>query len=275
MIAIVGGLGAALAFAAATLLNARTSRIIGASSLLAWIMVVGLVALAPALLIGGAPDVDGPALRWLALAGLGNVAGLGLAYSGLRVGKVGIVAPIISTQGAIAALIAVAGGERIAAGVAVALAVIVAGVLLAGLTFERGGAPGAPLALAGAGAFGASLYATGRASAELPVEWALLPARALGVAVVFVPLAVTARLRLTRPAAPLVVASGLCEVGAFGLFALGSRHGIAVTAVLAAHFGAVAALAAYVLFGERLARSQVAGVALVVAGVTALTLLQA
>ena len=80
---------------------------------------------------------------------------------------------------------------------------------------------------------------------------------------------------LTRAALPLVVASGLCEVGGFASFALGSRHGIAVAAVLASQFAAVAAVSAYVLFHERLTRLQLAGAVAIVAGVAGLTALQA
>lgn len=38
---------------------------------------------------------------------------------------------------------------------------------------------------------------------------------------------------MTRPAVPLVVVAGLCEVLGFAAFAAGSRHGVAVAAVLA------------------------------------------
>ena len=72
---------------------------------------------------------------------------------------------------------------------------------------------------------------------------------------------------LTRAALPFVVASGLCEVGGFACYALGSRHGIAVAAVLASQFAAVAAVAAYLLFHERLTRLQLAGVIAILAGV--------
>ena len=102
-----------------------------------------------------------------------------------------------------------------------------------------------------------------------------VPARVLGVAAVTLPLVVTRRLVLTRAAVPFVVASGLCEVGGFACYALGSRHGIAVAAVLASQFAAVAAVAAYFLFHERLTRLQLAGVIAIPAGVAALTALQA
>ena len=92
------------------------------------------------------------------------------------------------------------------------------------------------------------------ASAELPIAWAVAPPRILGVLLVFIPLAATLRLQVTRPALPLVVIAGIAEVVGFALFAVGSRHGVAVAAVLASQFAAIAAVAAYFLFRERLTR---------------------
>jgi drug/metabolite transporter (DMT)-like permease len=95
------------------------------------------------------------------------------------------------------------------------------------------------------------------------------------VVAVTVPLALRSGLRMTRPALPLVAVAGVFEVLGFALFALGARHGIAVSAVLASQFAAIAAVAAYFLFGERLARVQLAGVALIVVGVGVLSALEA
>jgi drug/metabolite transporter (DMT)-like permease len=282
MYAILGGLGAAAVFATATLLSSRSTRMIGPPSVLAWVMLIGFAIVIPWAAVEGVPDgLDGPTVGWLAVAGVGNVLGLLLAYTGLRVGKVGVVAPIVSTQGAIAAVIAALAGEEIAAGVGVTLAVVALGILLASSSrdpADTGLAPTpivAAYALGAAVSFGFTLYATARASADLPVIWALVPARIAGVILFAVPLIVTARLRLTRSALPLVVAGGIAEIVGFALFALGSRHGIAVAAVLAAQFGAIAAVAAFLLFRERLARIQIAGVALIVAGISTLSVLQA
>jgi drug/metabolite transporter (DMT)-like permease len=283
MLAIVGGLGAALVFATVTLCNSRSSRMIGPTQLLSWVMLIGLAIVAPLVVLEGVPDdLDGESGAWLAVAGIGNVVGLLLAYAALRVGKVGIVAPVIATQGAVAAVLAVVAGESIGVGAGVTLAFIAVGVVLAGLAgddgeaAEREGGPHAMLyALGAAFAIGWSLYATARASIDLPVVWALLPSRVIGVAVVTVPLALRSGLRMTREALPLVLVAGVCEVLGFALFALGARHGIAVSAVLASQFAAVAAVAAYFLFGERLARVQLAGVTLIVAGVGVLSALEA
>src|SRR3989442_1073011 len=63
-------------------------------------------------------------------------------------------------------------------------------------------------ATGGALPFGASLYATGHVSGDLPIPWVVLPARLVGVAAVAVPLALTSRLRLTRASLPFVLLSG-------------------------------------------------------------------
>ena len=282
MIAILGGFGAAVIFATATLCSSRSSRMIGASSVLAWVMIIGSLIIVPAVIAEGRPaGLDRGSVGWLALAGAGNVLGLLLAYSGLRIGKVGLVAPIVSTEGAIAALLSVAAGENLAPSAGATLGVIAVGIVLAAVTRQgdddlaRDDRRAVVYAVGAAFAFGASLYATARVSADLPVVWALLPARIIGVVAIALPLVLSARLRLTRRALPLVVVSGLCEIAGFGLFALASRHGVAVSAVLASQFAAISAIIAYFLFRERLERIQIAGVAAIIAGVAALTVLQA
>ncbi len=158
------------------------------------------------------------------------------------------------------------------------LVLITIGVVLASIA--PGGGSGDPLraSLLAAGSalcFGVSLYATGRLGETLPLVWALVPARFVGVVAVLLPLAATRTLRISRGALPFVVASGLCEVGGAAAFVLGARHSIAVTSVLASQFAALAAVAAFVLFRERLTRVQLAGIAIIAAGVAALSALQA
>ncbi len=54
------------------------------------------------------------------------------------------------------------------------------------------------------------------------------------------------------------------------LSAWGATDSIAVVAVLGSQFAAIAAVLAFVLFGERLSRMQLIGVVLIVVGVTLL-----
>ena len=282
MVAVLGGLGAALAWATATLCATRATRLIGTPSVLAWVMLTGLAVTVPWAAVEGAPSLGGEALGLLLVAGFGNTIGLLFAYSGFKIGKVGIVAPIVSTEGAIAAVIAVVAGERLAPGTGPVLVVVAGGIVLAAMGRDSADADSAPRArraglfgLAAALSFGVSLYATGRLGSELPVAWAVLPPRIVGVLLIALPLAVTARLVLTREAAPLVLVAGVAEVVGFASFALGARHGIAVSAVLASQFAAVAEVAAYFVFGERLTRAQLVGVVAIASGVAVLSALQA
>jgi drug/metabolite transporter (DMT)-like permease len=282
VIAVLGGLGAALAWATATLCASRSSRLIGAFSVLAWVMVSGLVLNLGLIALHPRPTgIDGPALGWMAVAGAGNVVGLLLSYSALRRGKVGLVAPITSTEGAVAAVVAVAAGEPLGVSSGLLLAVVAAGVALAAAAPERRPVPGEQksaavlFAVGAAVSFGLGLYATGHLSSTLALGWTLLPPRLTGVVLVTVPLAVTGRLRLTRGSLPLVLVGGAAEVVGFASYASGARHDIAVAAVLASQFAAIAAVVAFVLFRERLTRLQVSGVTIVLAGVAVLSAVRA
>jgi len=109
----------------------------------------------------------------------------------------------------------------------------------------------------------------------VPLVWAVLPPRVVGVVAAAIPLVLSKRIRLTHRAATLVVASGLAEVGGYFAFAFGSRHGIAVTAVLGSQFAVLSAPAAFLLFGEKLGRLRTLGVVVTAVGVAVLSALQA
>ena len=280
MTAIFGGVGAACSWAVAMLCSARAARALGASLTLAWVMTIGLVVTIPfALLTGVVPH--GHAAWWLLVAATGNVSGLLLEYQAVRAGKVGVVAAIVSTEGAFAATIAAVSGESLTLATALVLAAIAVGIVLASLTDdEPAQAPDVRstpllLALGAAACFAVGLFAAGHVSGDVPVAWVILPGRLLGVAIVGIPLAARGRLRLDRAIAPFVTATALAEVVGIACFALGARDAIGVTSVLASQFAALAAVGAFFLFGERLRRIQIAGVAVIVAGVSALAVLRA
>jgi drug/metabolite transporter (DMT)-like permease len=283
VLAILGGLGAAAAWALSTLCSSRSSRLIEPASVTAWVMLVGLLISGPAAAIQGVPSgLGGSSGEWLLLSGTGNVAGLVLAYSAMRIGQVALVAPLVSTEGAIAALIALLAGESVSPAVGGTLAVIVGGICLASVPGDdlsdahRARHPEAALlAMLAAVLFGVSLYATARAGSTLPSSWVVLSARLIGTVALALPLAALGRLHLSRRVIPFLIASGVCEVLGFYSFTSGSRHGIAVAAVLSSQFAALAAVAAYVLFKERLSRIQLLGVCTVLVGVALLSALRA
>lgn len=281
MIAILGGLAAAAMWAASSLCTSRSTRMLPPVVVLGWVLLIGVLISAPFALAGGVPEGMGSEhVGWLLAVTLGNTTGLLLAYSSLRFGKVGVVAPITSAQGAAAAVIAIAAGEQLAAGAGIALGAIVIGVALSSMARvpdedgDRREGLAVSFAIAAAGFFGVGLYAMGRLSEDLPAAWVIFPTRMLAVLALTVPLALMGRLRMTREALPLVVASGVLEVLGLVAYNIGAREGIAVAAVLSSQFAAMAAVAAYFLFRERLARVQVAGVVVIAVGVAVLTGLQ-
>jgi uncharacterized membrane protein len=250
-------------------------------------MTVGFVAaLGPALLTR--PERLGlPELAGLVTTGLSHNIGLLLAYRALSIGRVSIVAPITSTEGAIAALLAVALGDSLAGTTALILAVIVLGVVLAAAERAADPASGprldpghnrqaAILALAAAATFSIGLVLSGRLGAGgMPPGWVMLASRTVGLTVIVLPLVVTRRFRITRPAFPLVLVAGLLEVFGGGIYVVAASENVAIAAVVSSQFAALAALGGFLLFGERLQRLQLIGVVVVVLGVTALAAVQA
>lgn len=299
MAAVLGGLGTAIIWSVGSVGASRAARQIGPFLTLAWVMLIGLGLTAVLLPVAGSASISGTAIVWLVLSGAGNVAGLLLVYRALRLGRLGVVMPIATTEGGIAALIAILAGQSVGAVRGGALLATMVGVLLTASSSGPDGAaadapakplpPGGSRAVAnpvghgdrraagwaGAGAlcFGIGLYTTARAGAALPVVWAVMPPRVLGVVAVTIPLALGGRLSWPRGCGRWLVLSGACEVGGFLAYALAARHSIPVAAVLATLTGTFGTALGWRLFGERLRPRQLLGGALIFAGVATLSAL--
>lgn len=313
MIAIIGGLSAAVLWAASFLLSSRSGRLIGAASTAGWMLLAGLVVTTPLALVSGPLPVLTPELlAWMAGSGVGGVAGVLMAYQGIRIGKVDAVTALASTEGVIAAVLAIVAGERLTLPVALTLGAIAVGIAMVALAPDAAepvpttvaapagggatGATGAPYGIAdrapgshprftpdqraalfGAAAavcFGISMYSTAKVGASMTPIWAVLPSRLVGVVGVLIPLALLGRLRLTRSAVPLVVLIGVADVFGNVAYVIGASQSIAISAVLASQYAAVAAAAAFFVFHERLSLHQRSGVVAIAVGVAVLTLVR-
>jgi uncharacterized membrane protein len=209
-------------------------------------MIVGLIVSIPAAM-ASEPLAAGPETWFLlGLVGVAYNLGLLLAYAALMSGRVSIVAPIVATEGAGAAAISVVLGDPLTVPVAVVLAVIATGIVLSAI--ERGGGEAAQRAGRDPGA--------DRRTVLLSVASAIVFAVGLVAA------------------APFVVLSGFLEATGTVSYVLGAQHGLAIAAVLSSQFAAIAAVAAYFLYRERLQRVQVAGVAIIVLGISALAIVR-
>ena len=275
MIPILAGLGAAVAFAASVLASTVSSRRIGAGSTVGWVLLIGF----PIAALAALADTTGltsAAAPWLLVAGLGNVIGLSCEYAALRIGRVSVVAPLTSAEGAVASLMSIVAGARFTVGLLLALGIIVTGGAVTAASVGPDGSeqPRRPhaallsvaLALLAAICFGSSLYSTGRVSQSLPLGWVLLPARLCGVLLITIPLAARGRLRIERGVAPVLMVAGLAEIVGFLCLGIGGRANIAITSVLASQFAAFAAIGAVFLFGERLGASQKVGILAIAIG---------
>ena len=279
MIAVLGGLGAAVCWALATLVAARAARVIGAWSATALVIFIGLLASVPLLLLDPPTQpLEVADLAWLTVAGLGYAVGMIFNYSALSGGKVAVTAPIVSTEGSIAATLAVLTGETASPLLVVMLATIAVGVFVVSMqpgggadALAEGGERYIVFALLSALIFGVGLYAAGRASDLVPASLVVVAGRVAGVIVVTLPLALTRRLRFERRVLPFLLVAGLAEVAGMYLFAWGAAESIAVASVLSTQFAVIAALVAHAL-GERISSRQWAGVAAVTVGVVVITI---
>jgi len=270
----------AVTWGSISVLEARISRALGGPSALAWVFCVGLLAVLPIALIHGVPDASAGAWAWAMVSAVCSLAGLALMFTGLQYGRVGLVTATISVQGAFASIYAAIGGQSLHPLSLVAIAVSAVGTFV--LMSGDGGLQAPPrerrgilLALGAACFTGLSLFAASRGGSGIGADWVIVCIRLSSVVMVMVPLAAARRLRSPRGMLRSAIVAGIGEVVAFGAYIEASnRIGVAVPAVIASQFALIAATTGWLVLGERLGRRQLVGAGAILAGVTALTLLQ-
>jgi drug/metabolite transporter (DMT)-like permease len=233
----------------------------------------GLVVVAAVVLASTHATPSRRQFAWAAFAGIVGVIGLSFFYRALAMGTMGIIGPITATAAIVPVAYGLGRGERPSTlqGIGVGLAVV--GVIAASLEPVPEGrgrqlGTGVGFALAAAFAFGWSLVGLSRA-APGGVAWATLTMRTAAV-----PIAVVLALAL-KPRAPamprgwlLLIGVGVADVCATLLYAEASTKGLlSVVGVLSSLYPIVIVVLARVLLAERVARQQLAGVAVALAGV--------
>ncbi len=282
MTAVLVGLASALLWGAAGLVNGRVARAESAQLAVAWALLTGFVVAATlAVASSGVPaEATGEDWAWALTASVATLGGLLLSYESYRRGKLGVVAPIVATQGAIAAVIAVLAGDPLALGAGAMLVVIVVGVVLASKPEampedtppvpRRTSLVAPAVALAGAVSFGVGLFSASRVSDDLSAFWLALMPRATGLVLLVIPLLLLRGLRVPRPLWPLVAVGGTLEVAGLIAFVVAARDSAAIAAVMSSQFAIVTAVGGVVLWREYLTRVQIAGIAVVALGVAGL-----
>lgn len=256
-------------------------RRVGEMSVLVGSVAVGLVVVTPVVLATGAPHLTQRGVLLAAVASAVTVAAYLTAFTAFQTCPVSVVTPILSCEGAVAAVIAVAGGERLSAWLGVLLAVAVAGVVLVGAgggDGSRAHLRGIAFVLLAALLWGVVLALGSPVSHELGVWWGFLLVRAFALVLAIAAAIVTRKARAVVPALRRepwrIAAWGVGDSAAYLFFYLAvSRGPAAVADVLAAQFATFGSLAGVLLLGERLRRRQWLGVAIVVLAVSGISAL--
>jgi drug/metabolite transporter (DMT)-like permease len=272
MLGIVLGLASSVAWGTSDFLGGLQSRRISALTVLLVSQPVGLVlALVVALAVGG----DSLSARDAVIAvgaGAAVVMALGAYYRAMALGSVTVVATI----GALGVLVPVTAGliqgDRPAAIQAVGAVAGIVGVVLVAREpdpeWRAAGRLSIGLAAIAALGFGIFFLGLDAASGSRP-GWTIVAVRAGGVAALLVAAArVRPSMRIERSLLPALVAIGCFDVTANSLFAVATNHGLlSLVAVAGSLYSAVTVLLARFVLRERLAASQLVGVAIALMGV--------
>ncbi len=230
--------------------------------------IIGVIVMTGVALVIGEP-IPGPTTLALAvLAGVLAVAGILGLYTGLAVGRMGVVAPV---TGVIAATLPVVAGFigqgwpplPVIAGIGLALAAV---VLVSGsrdLTGRRSGIEYALLGGVGLGLFNIAIGAF----PEHLVAWPLAVIKASSLIPIVVLVLVARRpWRIPRPVLPALLAVAFLDLAGNGLYILATQAGrLDIAATLSSLYPVTTVVLAVIILRERVTWSHLVGI--VMAGI--------
>jgi drug/metabolite transporter (DMT)-like permease len=252
------------------------------------VVLLGAQATATVVAVGLVVALDDPlprgaAVGWAVGGGLLGCAALAAFYRGLAIGSMSIVAPVSAT-GVIVPVVfgVVAEGERPSGMQVAGIAIALFGIVLAAREphdaekhhLDRQTARTALLlALVAAVGFGVFLLGLERATASAGVGWSLLMVRAAQVTLLLLATAVLRpRLAIGARAFVPIAAVGVLDITANAMFAFATTLGLlSIVAILGSLYPAMTVILARTVLKEKVSRVQEAGVAIVLAGVVAIT----
>ncbi len=279
MLTVVLGLSTALLWGLPDVPLAVAVRRVGPTAVLAGSLILGTVLIAPVAFFIDFPGFTQRGLLLAVLDGLLMAAAYGIAYNAFARCPISVVTPIISCEGAAAAAIAIAFGERPGIEMAGLLVVAVLGVVLVGTSGRTGArvsGSGVSFAVVAALLWGFILFLGGPVTDELGVYWGFLIVRTFA-SLAMVPFLLRADIRSgirSEPWRILIWAAGDTG-GNLCYFAAAASGPVALAGVLAAQFALFGTLAGVIGLGERLKPHQWAGAGIVVAAVTGIAAITA
>ncbi|HZO97457.1 MAG TPA: EamA family transporter [Gaiellaceae bacterium] len=268
--AVTLALGASLAWGVADFVGPWQGRTLGALRVLLWAQLAGAAALALVVAARG-EGPDGAGVLWAAPAALSGTLGLYAYYRGTATGTMAVVAPIAGASAIVPVVFGLATGDRPSAAQLAGSACALAGVALAAQEHQAEGrrlAAGAGLALLAAVGFG-FYFPPMHAAGSVDAWWSSLVFRLTSAGLVAATVAARRPpLALAGPRLAVVAAVGCGDTLGNLLFAAASGRGlVSLTSVLASLYPVVTVVLAALVLRERVSRSQLAGIALTLAGV--------
>jgi drug/metabolite transporter (DMT)-like permease len=288
------GLAGAVCWGIADFAARFASRRVGAYRTLFFMQFFGFVALSIYLKFAGGFSHLAPGWKPWALtiaAGLLNVIASLSLYHSFEIGVMSIVAPVSSSYPALTVALSLASGERVHALRGIGIAVTLAGVILAAMSFApktndsqaSSDAPsgahlsrGVGWAILAAIGFGLMFWFLGFHVIPLVGDavsvWVMRLTALLSLAIFA--LAARQSIRLPRGTVWWMLATvGLMDTAAFVTNNAGLHIGpVSVVSVLASLYGAVTVLLSWIFLRERLERSQWLGIVLIFAGVVCVSI---
>ena len=296
MLGIVLALGASVCWGSGDFLGGLTTRRASLWAVIIGSQAVGLVGAALVTVLTG-HAWPGLAVVWpVLLGGVASVIAISCFYEALAIGSMSVVAPISATNAMSPFVVGLALGERPSVAQLAGVVLAAIGVVLvaserarAGDTIGAAALPNEPaiqpaaldarperrsqrraIALSLLAAICMGLVLIGYdATARHDALWAMLGGRmSSAVLFVLVFLAIRPKVEMRRSAVPFIVAVGLLDTGANGLFALATTRGyLSIVAVMGSVYPVVTVVLAYAVLRERLARHQLAGALATLAGI--------
>jgi drug/metabolite transporter (DMT)-like permease len=271
VITVLLALGASFCWGCADFLGGSRARRLPVLTVLFTAAPVGLVAMGVVVALRGDAPPPGTFWLWASLSGIGGAIGIAGLYKALAVGRMGVVAPITATAPLIPVVAGLARGERPSTLQYIGIVVAFLGILIAAREVEKSAihrrvAAGVGYALIAFAGFGFTQLTLDEASNDDPY-WATFALRmvfTVALAIVFV---VLRPARAPRAVLPSLVLLGLLDVGGTLFFAVATSRGLlSVVAVLGSLYPVVVIALARVVLHERLARIQLVGAAVALAG---------
>src|SRR3989441_5655235 len=268
--AILLALGASLTWGLSVFFGPVKARVLGTLRVLFYVQIGGLAAIALIVAVRGKGPADSPVLLAIPAA-ISGTLGFYAYYRGMAVGAISVVAPIAGVSAIVPVIVGVASGDRPSVWQQLGIACALVGVFLASREPRRGGpriAAGVGLALLAAIGFG-GYFPPMHAAGHADFWWASLLFRITSTSVIMTAIAIRRpSLKVEPVQVPLLAVIGIGDMLGNFFFAAASSSGlVSITSVLASLYPIVTVVLARIVLGERVARSQEAGVALTLAGV--------